>query len=257
MTINRDTARRYTTRARVASIALLVAAGAVFAVPLDLLLPSASPASVLETDPDASEMASAPDDAEPPMDLTRAISAVWRFGPPQSVEPPTDPESPAIANNSPDAPTTTPAVPPGTWRYIGSIVGPRGMHAILEREGRQKLVKAGDEIEGVRVVRVETAQVTIDEGDGDQQIKLSPRASRWDSTQTASTVRAVPPPPRVNPNRAGVPINRPPAIPPQRTNIYSEMTDEEREKYEAEKIEKYREAGEDSGLDRPMDGGSR
>jgi hypothetical protein len=254
MTVNRDTARRYTTRAQVAFIALLVGAGAVAALPLPMLRPAASPAAVTVPGPAAPAEAPDQEPAQPVMDLVRATSKLWDTLPP-SAEPAPDPAStPIVDGTTKPAPDQPDSVPPGDWRYIGSIVGPRGMHAIMEREGRQKLAKVGDEFDSVRIVAIEAGKVTIDEGAGSKEIKLSPRASRWDASRAASAV-PIPATPRNNPNRAGIAAPRPPAVPPQR-NPYAEMNDEEREKYEAQKLERYREAGEAEGLEKP-DGGKR
>lgn len=260
MTVNRDTARRYTTRARAASLVLLVAAGAVVALPLPMFRPVATAGAVTDLDPGTGQPAEAEKPKPQIKDLDMAISRIWELGPPPGEELVQEtPDKPAPEGDKP-AVAQAPA-PPAGWRYIGSIMGPRGMHALMERDGRQRLVKLGDEVSGARFTAIETGQVTIEENGVPKQIKISDRASRWDSSNMASIAQSSMPgrpiPPGAANSRVGGQVPRNPATPPARPVYPVDPADEERLKYEQEKMEKYREAGEEYGAERPEDGGRR
>lgn len=260
MTINRDTARRYTTRARAAAIVLLVAAGAVIALPLPALRPASGAALPGPDDQTTPGELQAPA-YEPPIDTMAATTVLWGHGVPPSVEeaaPP--PVAAGPANGAAPGVATPPTPPPTGWRYLGSIVGPRGMHALLEHNGQQKLLKVGDAAGEARVVTIEAAEVVLEENGATKKIALAPQTSRWTTSTGSQTVvggRTAPAARVVGPSGVpGRPVVQPPRpmIPQPRAVGDDGMSDEEREKYE--KYEKARESGEDGGGG-PVDGGFR
>jgi len=272
MTVNRDTARRYSARARAAVLVLAVGACAAAALPLPFLKPQPTTAAI-STEAPAATSAAAEADQEPPIDLVLANSVLWQVGPPPPEE--AAPEPTAVATTAPTTPEpakpATPAITPGGWRYIGNIMGPRGMHALLEREGRQKLVRAGDRLEGSRIVAVDSLSVTIDDGQGPRELKLAERTSRWSDIPIATPARPATAPGRVNtPNIPNVPgmlqsrsgqVTRPTSTPPPR-QYSTELTDEERQRYELEKVDYavMRERALEAGEELPpetADGGKR
>ncbi len=272
MTVNRDTARRYSARARAAVLVLAAGACAAVALPLPFLKPEPTAAAISTEAPAATTPGGGEGSQEPPIDLVLANSVFWQVGPPPREE--TKAETP-VASATPATPEpakTTPAITPGGWRYIGNIMGPRGMHALLEREGRQKLVKAGDRLDNGRVVAVDGESVTIDDGRGPRELKLAERTSRWSTVPIATPARPAATPSRTNtPNIPNVPgmlhsrsgqVNRPANTPPPR-QFSTEFTDEERQKYEMDKIdyaamrERALEAGEEPPPESAEDGGQR
>ena len=276
MTVNRDTARRYTTRARGAAIALLAAAGAVIALPLPMLRPAASAGATGATPPEVPLPEADP--YEPPLDTVAATGTLWNVGLPPA-DPVVDAEVKPAAGSGTATAGATPAAgdsAKGTWRFVGSIIGPRGTHALLEYEGRQRLAKAGERVDGTRVVSIGEDHVMLDDGTGPKRIGLAPLASRWNPEnvprpQVAASTPAgrtgAQPRPGVPSVRGNVnPMGNPAANMVNQANMASQayqgrlyspegMSDDERVKYEV--YEKARQRAEEEGAVAPEEGAQR
>lgn len=268
MAASREIARRNARIAQVAAVALLAAAGVGAVAKIEALTkvtPPALPPAV--TNPAAtSDQPAAPEPVE--LDTMLLTSILWEHGNPpleESEPQPTDTTTASATSSGSPAKSEEPVTPVAKsgWRYIGHIIGPRTTHALLERDTLQRLVAAGDRIDGTRVLEVHKDFVLLDDGSGPKRVDLAPPTSeRWQVAATRNTSAAPSRPYSTNgqvtrpPGAVGArssPGIRPPAVPQARPiEQRSEEIDEMQMKLE-ELRRQQEEAGQTGAMVLPAD----
>lgn len=268
MSVSRDSARRISRLAQGSVVALAVGAAVVGIV-------SAKPLTQLpEPDPNAGPMLPpAPEvpkgpPRSPELDLPLLVGVLWEYGNPPVEDvavATTDTPATGAATTKPPVTHTDPTGEPvHSWRYIGQIVGPRTTHALLERQGLQRLVSVGGEAEGTRVVEIHKDYVMLDDGAGPRRVQLASAANAWEmvgssrpvpSTGPASLGGVTRPPGYSQPGRTGAqPMRPPPAVPQARPGQSTDEMDEMRLKME--ELRRQREESGEVGAAEPADDGA-
>lgn len=234
MAISRETARRRTTLAKISALALAVGAGAVVAIEPGLVTAPPPP----DLSADTADQAGGHEPPAPAFDTLAMASTIEAIGR-ERVPPPESPKPADAPGTTPDsAPTAPPPSEAGRqWKYIGSVVGPRSSHAMVTIGGRQRLVAAGAEHDGVRLMAVEPDQIVVDDHGTIRTIKMAPRSTAWPNQQT----RAVTVP------RPGVVAPTPPSQTPEEF----EREQAERQRMLMEEMERARQKSGASGAPAP------
>jgi hypothetical protein len=167
--ISGSRARRNIRIAQTAGVALGVSAAALWALQVPIIesplpvKPEIQPVAGPEPEPSAA----APSQ---PLDREGVLGAAERLELAARIQRPTETASgPAEA--------TTPAAAPNDWKYVGSIREPSRMLALVSRGGgkQQRLMAAGREWDGVKLLAVNESEIQIEDSSGRQTI---PRAER-------------------------------------------------------------------------------
>lgn len=75
---------------------------------------------------------------------------------------------------APDPGVAQPAAAPGSfanWRYLGAIVTPGRRSAIVNADGRQRVLHEGQTLNGVRLAEVKPDALVLDDGSGLRELK--------------------------------------------------------------------------------------
>ncbi len=268
MSVSRETARKTTRLAQAAGVVMALAAVSVWMVNGEVLTKVPEPdANAGPKLPPAPEVQAGPPRA-PELDFQLLNTVLWERGnPPLDQVASATPTPPAQSGDAgkPATPTTSESQPKQntpSWRYIGQIVGPRTTHALLERQGLQRLVAAGGEVEGTRVLEIHKDYVVLNDGSGPRRVQLADATNTWEMIgATSRPALASPstmtrPPGYAQPGRPGVQPSRPPNVPqPRPTQPPAEEVDELR--YKMEELKRQREESGEIGAADPAGSAGR
>lgn len=106
--------------------------------------------------------------------------------------------------DAPDPGAGQPAATPGSfanWRYLGAILSPGRRSAIVNADGRQRVIHEGQTLNGVRLAEVKPDAIILDDGSGLRELKKE--------AKLGPGVAWVTPPPNVapRPGIAGNPLS--------------------------------------------------
>lgn len=161
--LHRSEARRYTAMAQAGAGILLAGAFGAYA-----LLPVSGK---VEPPPERAPTAGVGDreQAGPAMDFeVTALGLKHWDAKPATTEHPTNPDSTPPAPNPPTA--------DAEWRYLGAIVEPTRLVAIVEADGGQHLMNAGSTLGALKVVEVRADAIVVSDGGAQRTIELTERS---------------------------------------------------------------------------------
>jgi hypothetical protein len=152
-----------------AGLLVAVAVGAAF-VPVSASDPT--PITIPEAKPKAEK-----EQALPPMQPVVSAASLTAMAPPVVV----------VAKPDSKAAEPPPPPPPPAWRYLGSLITPRGMHGLVAVNDRQRFVREGQSVEGATVITLAQDHLILARGDARERIDLAPRQSGALKIVTAQT----------------------------------------------------------------------
>lgn len=156
-----------------AGLLVAVAVGAAF-VPISA--PDPTPITIPEAKPKTEKQ-----QALPPMQPLVSAASLTAMAPPVVVV--AKPDSKAAE---------PPPPPPPAWRYLGSLITPRGMHGLVAVNDRQRFVREGQSIDGATVITLALDHLILARGDARERIDLAPRQSGALKIVTAQTPPMIP-----------------------------------------------------------------
>lgn len=175
MNAHRASTKRTTRTYQLAAGAALSATVAAVALPLAREFgPPPAPARAAIVD--AAPPPSTPAPAMPVDEAGSVLTSVLRWQPEQAVEPETPPTE---EGKTPDAPPPPPQLST-EWAYLGSILSGTSRHALVRVKDQQHMLREGAALEQTKVVKIEPAQITLEDNAGlRRDIRLLERASMF------------------------------------------------------------------------------
>lgn len=181
----RQVARRKTRLAQVGAVLVLALAVGLLVLPVSGMLKPEAPRLDVKTAPSGASTATTTDSSQTVEASARVLAAlnprVQREKPVAATPPPTTPQPDATAT-----PTTEPAPTPANaaieWAYLGSIVSPKKVFALVRAggTGEQLLMAVNDTREGRTLEEVYLDHIILSDGEGNYyRVDLLPPTQVW------------------------------------------------------------------------------